>query len=262
MRLTPAELERFRADGFVIKPSVFSAAEVAALLAASEDGVVAANERPTFDAAGGKSRFSIWYDINQDVWGAASIDPRIVDPLEQLMGEDMAFYHGKIIFKEPQQGAAAAASGSSWEWHQDYGYWYYSFVFPRLASAWVALDPSTKANGCLQVLRGSNRLGRLDHVKLGDQMGIDKGRFAEVRQHHEQVDCEVPPGSVIYFDSLLVHGSRPNTTAGFRRSFIMCYCAQSNPEIIAGKPQHRRPRCPRSDEGAILARAKAISAAR
>ncbi len=193
MRLTSAETERFHRDGFVIKPSVFSEAEVATLLAGCDDGVVAANERPTHDEAGGKSRFSIWYDIHQDVWGAASTDPRIVEPLEQLMGEDMSFYHGKIIFKEPQKEPSTGA-GSSWEWHQDYGYWYdQGFVFPRMMSAWVALDPSTKANGCLQVLRGSHRLGRLDHVKLGDQLGIDKGRFAEVRPHVEQVDCEVPP---------------------------------------------------------------------
>ncbi len=67
---------------------------------------------------------------------------------------------------------------------------------------------------------------------------------------------------MIYFDSLLIHGSRPNATAGFRRSFIMCYCTQANLEIFHGKPQHRRARWPLGEVGAILARAKAPSAAR
>ena len=32
----------------------------------------------------------------------------------------------------------------------------------------IALDTNTKENGCLKVLRGSHKLGRLDHKSLDD----------------------------------------------------------------------------------------------
>ena len=71
-----------------------------------------------------------------------------------------------ITAKEPREGGA-------WEWHQDYGYWYNNgCLFPLMASAMIALDRCTKANGCLQVLRGSHLMGRIDHGLLdGDQVG-------------------------------------------------------------------------------------------
>jgi hypothetical protein len=35
--------------------------------------------------------------------------------------------------------------------HQDYGYWYQNgFLYPDFATAFIALDPSIRANGCLQ----------------------------------------------------------------------------------------------------------------
>ena len=40
-----------------------------------------------------------------------------------------------------------------------------------MGSCMVALDPATRHNGCLQVLKGSHRLGRLDHGPVVDPFG-------------------------------------------------------------------------------------------
>jgi ectoine hydroxylase len=54
-----------------------------------------------------------------------------------------------MSIKEPYTGGA-------WAWHQDYGYWYQNGVlFPYLASCFIAVDPNTRANGCMQVLKGN-----------------------------------------------------------------------------------------------------------
>ena len=75
-----------------------------------------------------------------------------------------------MILKEPFTGGA-------WEWHQDYGYWYNNgCLAPDLASCLIAVDRATKENGCLQVLKGSHHLGRIDHGKVGDQTGADMER--------------------------------------------------------------------------------------
>ena len=55
-------------------------------------------------------------------------------------------------------------------WHQDYGYWYENgCLTPDMGSVFIALDPCTKENGCLRVLSGSHKMGRLDHVSIGNQ---------------------------------------------------------------------------------------------
>eukprot|EP01047_Picozoa_sp_COSAG01_P063528 COSAG01_NODE_8247_length_2858_cov_1.254078_4_plen_234_part_00 len=47
---------------------------------------------------------------------------------------------------------------------RSYGYWYnQGLLYPDLLSAMVALEPATRANGCLQLLSGTQRMGRLDH---------------------------------------------------------------------------------------------------
>ena len=61
-----------------------------------------------------------------------------------------------------------AKQGGAWEWHQDHGYWYdQGFVFPRMISALIAIDPATGKNGCLGMLRGSQQLGRVTHGSFG-----------------------------------------------------------------------------------------------
>ena len=49
--------------------------------------------------------------------------------------------------------------GGAWTWHQDYGYWYQNgMLYPYLVSVFIAVDPATRENGCLQVLEGSHLL--------------------------------------------------------------------------------------------------------
>ena len=130
------------------------------------------------DSSGKATKLAIWCHLGKrDIWTAASTCPRIVSAARILLGEEIAFFHGKVMLKEAKKGGA-------WEWHQDYGYWYdQGYVFPRLISAFAALDPATKQNGCLQVLRGSHRLGRLNHVQVGSQSGADPSRIRALEKN-------------------------------------------------------------------------------
>jgi ectoine hydroxylase-related dioxygenase (phytanoyl-CoA dioxygenase family) len=172
-----------------------------------------------------------------------------------LLGEEVGFYHGKVMLKE-------AGTGGAWEWHQDYGYWYNNgFVFPRMMSAFVALDKATRENGCLQVLRGSHRLGRLEHQKIGTQTGVDPERIPSIEPLFERVYCEMDPGTVLFFDCNLLHASQANTSDHSRRSFILCYNALSNPRIETGVGRFTAPTepCPTGPDDNILQfRAEAV----
>jgi len=172
MYLSQEDVNNYHRDGYIFVKNVFSPREVEIMLDAIENGsTISQNLNVRQDAQGRQTKLSIWHSLNNDVWAAASIHPRMVNNARILLGEDVAFFHGKVMLKE-------ARSGGAWEWHQDYGYWYdQGFVFPRMMSAFVALDPAREENGCLRVLKGSHKLRRLTHGVVGDQTGADNERW-------------------------------------------------------------------------------------
>jgi len=226
-------VQQYHRDGYMIVPDVFTTDEVGAMLDAVERGDrVARTTHETKDAQGMSSKLAIWFDLGEDIWSALTTSPRLVNAVRILLGEEASFFHGKVILKEARKGGA-------WEWHQDYGYWYdQGFVFPRLISASVALDPATRENGCLEVLKGSHQLGRVTHGRFGTQTGIDPHRMQLIEPLFERVHCEMTPGSILFFHCNLLHSSGPNLSEKHRRSVIMCYNALANPQIQTGHKEN------------------------
>jgi len=142
-------------------------------------------------------------------------------------------YHSKMIFKEPKIGGA-------WEWHQDYGYWYQNGCLqPLLASVMIAVDPATTENGCLQVLRQSHHLGRIDHQQIGDQVGAEIERVAESMKIFDLVYVEMEPGDALFFHCNLLHRSDQNRSPNPRWSLICCYnAARNNPYKESHHPRY------------------------
>ena len=109
------------------------------------------------DAAGRRTNLSLWNHPGNDIYGMIARSERMVNAVEQLLGDEVYHYHSKLSAKQPRVGGA-------WEWHQDYGYWYKNgCLFPDMLSVFIAVDPCTKENGCMQVLRGSHLMGRIEH---------------------------------------------------------------------------------------------------
>ena len=236
----------FHRDGYVLLKGLFQPTEVRAMLNAVEQGERVANTTfaPT-DSRGKQARLALWFELGEDIWAAASTCPRVVNAVRILLGEEIAFFHGKVILKE-------ARTGGAWEWHQDYGYWYeQGYLFPRLLSVFVALDPATRENGCLQVLRGSHKLERLNHGTVGSQTGADPVRIGVIETLFERVHCEMEAGDALFFHSNLLHSSAPNESDFDRRAFIMCYNALANPQLGEHKTAESRP-CPVSPDDALL----------
>jgi ectoine hydroxylase-related dioxygenase (phytanoyl-CoA dioxygenase family) len=119
--------------------------------------------------------------------------------------------------------------GGAWEWHQDYGYWYNNgCLYPDMASCMVAVDRATQENGCLQVIRGSHKLGRIDHGKAADQTGADLNRVQEILKRLELVYCEMEAGSAVFFHSNTLHRSDANLSPHPRWALISCFNTKHN----------------------------------
>jgi len=225
-RLTNAQVAAFEADGYVIVPGWFSAEEIELLSRIGRaDPVLNGRAVDRQDAAGGHSRISLTFDLTDDIFSVAARCARIVGPMEQLLGGPVHHYHHKMMMKEPHGGGA-------WEWHQDYGYWYNGgFLYPNMASCMIAVDRATRQNGCLQVLRGSHLLGRLNHGPVGDQTGADPDRVSAAAERLELVHAELSPGDALFFHSNTLHKSDTNRSDQPRWCLIACYNRVDNPQV-------------------------------
>jgi hypothetical protein len=221
--LSDAQLDQFRRDGFLITERLFSSGEIGLLArVARADRELSNRAASRRDGSGGVIRLSLRNELGQDIYSAVVRCHRIVDTMERLLGGEVYHYHHKMILKEPRVGGA-------WEWHQDYGYWYDTgCLFPDLASCMIAVDRATPANGCLQVLKGSHRMGRLNHVAVGDQTGADPERVEAALSRLDRVSCALEPGDAIFFHSNLLHRSDRNDSEEPRWAFICCYNKAAN----------------------------------
>lgn len=221
--LSPDQLTAFDRDGSLLVPKLFDAEEIDLLLrSAKEDRALDQHSFGRNDGEGGRVRLSLWNHPGEGIYGMFARCRRVVDACEQILDDEVYHYHSKMIMKDAKVGGA-------WAWHQDYGYWYQNAVlWPDLVSVFIAVDPSTRENGCLQVIRGSHKLGRIEHVLTGEQAGADQARVNEVLKRLPLDYVEMRPGDALFFHSNLLHRSDQNTSDNPRWSMICCYNAKHN----------------------------------
>jgi ectoine hydroxylase len=224
--LTDAEVSSYWRDGFLNAKAIFSRSEMEGVRVAVEsDPHVGAKAMAMKDAQGLVSRLTLWsYVVPSTVYGAVAGGQRMVSAAARLIGEDPYHFHTKIMLKEPR-------SGGAWVAHSDFGYWNaLGCLNPDvMMSCIVSIDGADEGNGCLKVLRGTHRLGRLEHGKAGGQAGADPRMLALAKARYETVACVMEPGDVLFTHSNLLHWSEANTSERWRRSMIVAYNGVSNP---------------------------------
>ena len=221
--LSTEQVSDFQGNGFLIVRNLFDAEETGILRAAAQaDSSFEHHVHDIDDVDGGKAQLVLWNEAGENLWGAVARSERIVNTMEQLLNDEVYHYHSKMSIKQPHIGGA-------WNWHQDYGYWYQNgCLYPDMASVFIALDPNIRENGCLKVLKGSHKMGRVDHDRYGDQTGADPERVNEAMKVMESVYVELEPGDALFFHSNLLHCSDQNTSEHQRWSLICCYNTKHN----------------------------------
>jgi ectoine hydroxylase-related dioxygenase (phytanoyl-CoA dioxygenase family) len=92
-----------------------------------------------------------------------------------------------------------------------------------MISVMVALTDANKANGCLQVLRGTHKMQRFEHHFAGEQQGADDTFVTEAAKISELIYCELKAGDVLFFHPNVLHRSEANLSAYARWSVISAY---------------------------------------
>lgn len=231
--VTPAEVASYHRDGFVLLPGFFSAAEIEPLRRACHaDPMVGGNLVAIADSQGNAQEVVSWTELSDDLTGIIPRLARVVAGAAAVIGRPVYHWHSKLSMKAP-------GSAGRWDWHQDYAYWYHEgCLYPDMTTCTIAVDPAFRENGCLQLVRGSHRLGRIEHPRIGAASGADPARLEQVMKRHETVDCVMAPGDALFFHANTLHASGPNVS-GEPRTLLHCsYNAADNSPFAAGQEHH------------------------
>lgn len=225
-QLTPEQIAAYNRDGYVIVHNFLSAPEVEKLYSiATGDEAIKKHAFDLNDQSGKKTKLTLWYTPGNDAYGLLTKSRRMVESVDKLLDGDapVCHFHSKLMQKEPKVGGA-------WEWHQDYGYWYKNeFLYPdQMMSVMIAITEANKQNGCLQVIKGSHKMGRIEHGFAGEQVGASQHYVDLALKTLELVYVEIQPGDALFFHSNLLHRSEANLSDKPRWSLISCYNRSSN----------------------------------
>jgi Phytanoyl-CoA dioxygenase (PhyH) len=226
LAMSAEEASHYGRDGYLLRKGLLSYDEVSRfrdrartqLEQETREGAVMSKG----DKEGKTTLLKMWTKAEDDQYGLLARDERLVNLSEDAIGKPVYLYSHKMTMKQPNEGGA-------WEWHQDFGYWYNNgCLAPEMMSIYLALDKATRENGCLQVLKGSHRLGRLDHIRENDQTNVAKDHLQAALKRFERVYVEMEAGDALVFDGNLLHRSDANLTDTYRWGYICSYNAVEN----------------------------------
>lgn len=147
-------------------------------------------------------------------------DDHVLDLVEPLIGPDIALFSSHFICKP-------AGTGKRVPWHEDSSYWKGRLDPMQVVTVWLAIDPSTPANGCMRVIPASHSHGDSAYDKVAEPAVFDteirKGTFDE----RLAVDCVLQPNECSLHDGKLIHGSNANTGQLRRCGYTMRYIPTS-----------------------------------
>ncbi|XP_052789579.1 L-proline trans-4-hydroxylase-like isoform X2 [Mya arenaria] len=235
----------YKEDGYILVRGLFSTEEVAHIEKAIIEGPILNHSYGVDDGEGKKAHMVLWNHPGNDVTGMVGRCEKVAGSCEKLLGGEVYHYHTKLM-KKP------AKVGGKHIWHQDYGYWYNNgCLFPDMMTVFIAIDNCTKQNSCLQVLKSSHKCGRIDHVRVGNQVGADVSRVDEISKVCPLQFVEMVAGDALFFDCNLLHCSSANMSEARRWAFLCAYNkADNNPT-----KEHHHPRytpLQKVKDGAIL----------
>lgn len=200
--LSARQIESYQRDGFVFPIEILSRAEVEGFRSAFDSLIQYSPKR--------WDRLHLFFD-----WAHQVVTHKaLLDVVESILGDDILVYGTLVLAKQPHDLRYAS-------WHQDS--FYSGLHLTPSTTAWIALTPSHRGNGCMRVIPGSHRLGSLEHENVADENLLNRrGERIKIEVDESQaVDIELQPGEISLHESTLVHSSNPNASDEPRVGFIV-----------------------------------------
>ncbi len=145
----------------------------------------------------------------------------VLDLVEPIVGPNIVLWSSHFICKPKGDGRRVP-------WHEDSAYWKGQLDPMQVCTVWLAIDLSTKANGCMYVIPGTHDNGFSDY----DPVDASKNVFStEIKPSHRKDQLALPielhPNQASLHDGKLQHGSPANTSTMRRCGYTMRYMPAS-----------------------------------
>lgn len=220
------QIESFRKNGYLVFESLTTQSEAATIRKICSrlfEEKVGREEGNQYDLAGTDGDDSPPYlpqivnPINYDLQLQETLfraNSTVVG--NRLLGLDTVFQGEHAILKPP-------VIGVSTPWHQDEAYWRADFEYDSL-SIWLALQPTTIENGCLQFIPGSHKQDVYSHHPIGNNPQIHGLEVDEV-DTSTAVTCPLSSGGATVHHCRTLHFSGPNFTDKTRLAYTHVWAA-------------------------------------
>jgi phytanoyl-CoA hydroxylase len=228
--ITADEIAQYRREGYLVLRGLLEAPHVASCLDALQD--IADDRRPLAsskallepevkagraqaDQAIDRVRKFIEFTDDFPALRRAAMSRRLHAALDRILGEGRVMFQDMALVKPPR-------IGSEKRWHQDAAYFRVSDP-GLIVGVWIALDPATRENGCMQLIPGSHLGGPVAHVPMLD---INECHIRpDLVRAQDRIAVEMAPGDALIFHACLHHFTAPNTS-GLRRRAIQFHYQQ------------------------------------
>ena len=223
--LTPAQVDFYAENGYLMAPDALDASEVA-LLRSTVDEIVAGAAKVTahtdlYDLEDGhtpqrpKVRRLKSPHKHFDYFNQLVRNPRLTAILAALIGPNIRLHGAKLNMKSAGYGAPV-------EWHQDWAF--YPHTNDDVLATGILLDDCTEENGPMLMIPGSHR-GRLyDHHSDGAFCGAITGELNQI-DFSKAVPMTGKAGSMSIHHARTLHGSAQNRSSQDRRLLLFEYTA-------------------------------------
>ena len=141
---------------------------------------------------------------------------RVLDAVEDLLGPNLLCWTSLFFTKDAHDPAFVS-------WHQDSTYWGLSSA--EVATAWIALSPSTVEAGAMRFAPGTHKLEQISHRDTFNEHNmLTRGQIVEHAVDEDAaVDVVLQPGEASLHHVRLIHGSGPNRSGDRRIGFAIRY---------------------------------------
>jgi ectoine hydroxylase len=250
VKLTTDQIKQYERDGMLLFPGAFTPAETELLVRAYERDIETPGPHVILEERRRKGeenqrvvRGIYGSHMRQRTFSCMARDPRVLDPVHQLLGTDAYVYQFKINSK-------VAFGGERWAWHQDFLAWKLAdkLPAPRMVNVAVFLDEVTEFNGPVMFVPGSHREGLMrddandekkssQHVDPYD-IGLTEEQMLRLVNANGLQSPKGPAGSVLIFHPEIAHGSSHNMSPYPRKLLIVTYNDVANLPLGAPRPEY------------------------
>lgn len=151
-----------------------------------------------------------------------AFDDHILNIVGSIIGPDIALFSTHFICKPKGNGKRVP-------WHEDSAYWKGRITPMEVCTLWLAIDPSTRLNGCMMVIPRTHTEGQRGFSDYGDVDSAKNVFSSEIvehqRDHSKRVYIELQPNQCSLHDARVQHGSEPNTSSIRRCGWTLRFCS-------------------------------------